>query len=281
MNKIQKLVVIAFAFVLSLSLMSFKKSSSSDVNTFADKLRNAKNLEYEVTVYNKNSASNKYMKKFSSDTTIRQGQIQFNPQVFSEYVLSGYGTTNDDGRVAKAKRIFASADDLNSYARIYSPEPNKGYKGFTSPKENGWVWIDKDEVVAPEVGRSEDILKLYEKYASKFKKTEDDNYIYLDYSGDASKDFEQVGKAQQTFADNKVFKSGKQYVKSVKLRIHLVIAKKDKATGEKMVPSEARIQIKAKGETDGSGAKLANEDNFIVSYRDINKINSIEKPAGI
>jgi len=281
MNKIKKLVVIAFAFVLSLSLMSFKKSSSSDVNTFVDKLRNAKNLEYEVTVYNKNSASNKYMKKFSSDTTIRQGQIQFEPQVFSEYVLSGYGTTNDDGRVAKAKRIFASADDLNSYARIYSPEPNKGYKGFTSPKENGWVWIDKDEVVAPEVGRSEDILKLYEKYASKFKKTEDDNYIYLDYSGDVSKDFEQVGKAQQTFAENKVFKSGKRYVKSVKLRIHLVIAKKDKSTGEKMVPSEARIQIKAKGETDGAGAKLANEDNFIVSYRDINKINSIEKPAGI
>lgn len=141
--------------------------------------------------------------------------------------------------------------------------------------------IDKDDVAAPEVGRSEDILKLYEKYANKFKKTEDDNYIYLDYSGDVSKDFEQVGKAQQTFADNKVFKSGKQYIKSVKLRIHLVIAKKDKATGEKMVPSEARIQIKAKGETDGVGAKLASEDNFIVSYRDINKINSIEKPAGI
>ena len=281
MNKIQKLVVIAFAFILSLSLMSFKKSSGSDVNTFIDKLRNAKNLEYEVTVYNKNSAANKYMKKFSSDTTIRQGQIQFDPQVFSEYVLSGYGTANEDGRIAKAKRIFASADDLNSYARIYSPEPNKGYKGFTSPKENGWVWIDKDDVTAPEVGRSEDILKLYEKYANKFKKTEDDNYIYLDYSGDVSKDFNQVGKAQQTFADNKVFKSGKQYIKSVKLRIHLVIAKKDKATGEKMVPSEARIQIKAKGETDGVGAKLANEDNFIVSYRDINKINSIEKPAGI
>ena len=281
MNKIQKLFVITFAFVLSLSLMSFKKSSSSDVNTFIDKLRNAKNLEYEVTVYNKNSAANKYMKKFSSDTTIRQGQIQFDPQVFSEYVLSGYGTTNEDGGIAKAKRIFASADDLNSYARIYSPEPNKGYKGFTSPKENGWVWIDKDDVAAPEVGRSEDILKLYEKYANKFKKTEDDNYIYLDYSGDVSKDFEQVGKAQQTFAENKVFKSGKRYVKSVKLRIHLVIAKKDKSTGEKMVPSEARIQIKAKGETDGVGAKLVNEDNFIVSYRDINKINSIEKPAGI
>ena len=41
MNKIKKLVVIAFAFVLSLSLMSFKKSSSSDINTFVDKLRNA------------------------------------------------------------------------------------------------------------------------------------------------------------------------------------------------------------------------------------------------
>ena len=59
----------------------------------------------------------------------------------------------------------------------------------------------KDDVTAPEVGRSEDILKLYEKYANKFKKTEDDNYIYLDYSGDVSKDFNQVGKAQQTFAD--------------------------------------------------------------------------------
>ena len=43
-----------------------------------------------------------------------------------------------------------------------------------------------------------------------------------------------------------------------------MIAKKDKSTGEKMVPSEARIQIKAKGETDGAGAKLTNEDNFIV-----------------
>ena len=77
MNKIQKLVVIAFAFVLSLSLMSFKKSSGSDVNTFIDKLRNAKNLEYEVTVYNKNSASNKYMKKFSSDTTHRYSASMF------------------------------------------------------------------------------------------------------------------------------------------------------------------------------------------------------------
>ena len=49
MNKIQKLVVIAFAFVLSLSLMSFKKSSGSDVKTFIDKLRNAKNLEPYIT----------------------------------------------------------------------------------------------------------------------------------------------------------------------------------------------------------------------------------------
>ncbi len=50
---------------------------------------------------------------------------------------------------------------------------------------------------------------------------------------------------------------------------------------KKMVPSEARIQIKAKGGTDGAGAKLANEDNFIVSYRDINKINSIRKPQNL
>ncbi len=38
-----------------------------------------------------------------------------------------------------------------------------------------------------------------------------------------------------------------------------------------MVPSEARIQIKAKGGTDGAGAKLAMRDTLLVSYRDINK----------
>ena len=79
MNKIQKLVVIAFAFILSLSLMSFKKSSGSDVNTFIDKLRNAKNLEYEVTVYNKNSAANKYMKKFSSRYDHQAGADSIRP----------------------------------------------------------------------------------------------------------------------------------------------------------------------------------------------------------
>lgn len=281
MNKKQRLFAIVIAFVLSLSLMSFKKGASSDVDNFVEKLRKAENLEYDVTIYNKGNSSNSEMKKFSSDTTIKHGLIQFNPQVYSEYELSGYGTTNDEAEIAKANRTFASADDLSSYKRLYSPEPGKGYKGFTSPKENGWAWIDKDDIEAPKVGRNEEILKLYEKYADKFKKTEDDNYIYLDYKGDVSKDFSQVGKAQRTFADTKVFTSGKRYIKSVKLRFHLVIAKKDKATGEKMVPSEAHIQIKAKGKIDGAGVKLANEDNFIASYRDINKVKSIEKPAGI
>lgn len=281
MNKKQKLGLVILAFILSFSLMSFKKSAKADVNTFVEKLRNAENLEYEVTAYNKNDASNKYAKKFGSDTIIRQGQIQFNPQVYSEYTLSGYGSFSDNDEIEKAKRTFAIVDNLNSYARIYSSEPKVGHKGFSAIKDKGWIWIDKDDLEAPEVGRNEEILKLYEKYADKFKRTEDDNYIYLDYKGDVTKDFDQVGKAQTTFIDNKVFKEGKSYIYSVKLRIHLVIEKKDKITGEKMVPSEARIQIKAKGKTDGSVAKLSNEDNFIASYRDINKVKSIEKPAGI
>lgn len=281
MNKKQKLGLVVLAFILSFSLMSFKKSAKADVNTFVEKLRNAESLEYEVTAYNKNDASNKYAKKFGSDTIIRQGQIQFNPQVYSEYTLSGYGSFSDNDEIEKAKRTFAIVDNLNSYARIYSSEPKVGYKGFSAIKDKGWIWIDKDDLEAPEVGRNEEILKLYEKYADKFKRTEDDNYIYLDYKGDVTKDFDQVGKAQTTFIDNKVFKEGKSYIYSLKLRIHLVIEKKDKITGEKMVPSEARIQIKAKGKTDGSVAKLSNEDNFIASYRDINKVKSIEKPSGI
>ena len=191
MNKKQRLFAIVFAFVLSLTLMSFKKGASSDVDNFVEKLRKAENLEYDVTIYNKGNASNSEMKKFSSDTSIKHGLIQFNPQVYSEYELSGYGTTNDEAEIAKANRTFGSADDLSSYKRIYSP------------KENGWAWIDKDDLEAPEVGRNEEILKLYEKYADKFKKTEDDNYIYLDYKGDVSKDFGQVGKAQGNFADKK------------------------------------------------------------------------------
>lgn len=63
MNKKQKLGLVVLAFILSFSLMSFKKSAKADVNTFVEKLRNAESLEYEVTAYNKNDASNKYAKK--------------------------------------------------------------------------------------------------------------------------------------------------------------------------------------------------------------------------
>ncbi len=72
--------------------------------------------------------------------------------------------------------------------------------------------MNTTNVAVPEVGRSEDILKYTRSMLTSLRRQKMITTYILDYSKVAmhSKDFEQVGKAQQTFADNKVFKSGKQ-----------------------------------------------------------------------
>mgnify|MGYP003358931038 FL=1 len=90
--------------------------------------------------------------------------------------------------------------------KVYSPEEGVQYRSSYTPyregKEPERVWKkakqESDEKnkerdkMDPEVGRHELILKLYEKYAEEFSRTEDGNYVYLDYQGDITEDKDQA-----------------------------------------------------------------------------------------
>ena len=265
-------------------------SGSKDVKTYIQAMRDAKNMEYVSKIYRKNLLEVKGLQSLMYETTLRHGKIQFDPQVYNEFYTkdggNGSTTDSDSDHFRSLANKIGSTGYGDTILRLYSPEKGVLYKKIKKG-DDSWTWDRVEEVTEPvlkyqnikdpEVGRHELILKLYEKYADRFKKTVDGQYIYLEFKGDVKKDIDQIGEFQSTLLDSELYTKAKNEIQSVKLHIYLSMKKESSNKESKLVPSEARIQLDTKLEND-EGRTVNNEDHFEFTYRDINQINEIKAP---
>lgn len=291
----RKLTVFLLSLFACLLLSACQKettqdSVTKDVKTYIQAMRDAKNMEYVSKIYRKNLLEGKGSQSLMYETTLRHGKIQFDPQVYNEFYTKdgGNGSTIDSD--SRHFRGLANKIGSTGYGekilRLYSPEKGILYKKIKKG-DDSWTWNRVDEATDPdliyknrkdpEVGRHELILKLYEKYADRFKKTVDGQYIYLEFKGDVKKDIDQIGEFQSTLLDSELYTKAKKEIQSVKLHIYLSMKKGSSNKEEPLVPSEARIQLDTKLEDD-EGRTVNNEDHFEFTYRDINQINKIKAP---
>lgn len=265
-------------------------SGSKDVKTYIQAMRDAKNMEYVSKIYRKNLLEVKGSQSLMYETTLRHGKIQFDPQIYNEFYTKdgGNGSTidSDSDHFRSLANKIGSTGYGEKILRLYSPEKGVLYKKIKKG-DDSWTWDRVEEVTEPalkyqnikdpEVGRHELILKLYEKYADRFKKTIDGQYIYLEFKGDVKKDIDQIGEFQNTLLDSELYTKGKKEIQSVKLHIYLSMKKDSSNKEEKLVPSEARIQLDTKLKND-KGRTVNNEDHFEFTYRDINQIKEVKAP---
>ena len=265
-------------------------SGTKDVKTYIQAMRDAKNMEYVSKIYRKNLLEVKGLQSLMYETTLRHGKIQFDPQVYNEFYTKdgGNGSTidSDSDHFRSLANKIGSTGYGATILRLYSPEKGVLYKKIKKG-DDSWTWDRVEEVTEPalkyqnikdpEVGRHELILKLYEKYADRFKKTIDGQYIYLEFKGDVKKDIDQIGEFQSTLLDSELYTKAKNEIQSVKLHIYLSMKKESSNKESQLVPSEARIQLDTKLEND-EGRTVNNEDHFEFTYRDINQINEIKAP---
>lgn len=265
-------------------------SGSKDVKTYIQAMKDAKNMEYVSKIYRKNLLEVKGLQSLMYETTLRHGKIQFDPQVYNEFYTkdggNGSTTDSDSDHFRSLANKIGSTGYGNTILRLYSPEKGVLYKKIKKG-DDSWTWDRVEEVTEPvlkyqnikdpEVGRHELILKLYEKYADRFKKTVDGQYIYLEFKGDVKKDIDQIGEFQSTLLDSELYTKAKNEIQSVKLHIYLSMKKESSNKEGQLVPSEARIQLDTKLEND-EGRTVNNEDHFEFTYRDINQINEIKAP---
>lgn len=265
-------------------------SGTKDVKTYIQAMRDAKNMEYVSKIYRKNLLEVKGLQSLMYETTLRHGKIQFDPQVYNEFYTkdggNGSTTDSDSDHFRSLANKIGSTGYGNTILRLYSPEKGVLYKKIKKG-DDSWTWDRVEEVTEPvlkyqnikdpEVGRHELILKLYEKYADRFKKTVDGQYIYLEFKGDVKKDIDQIGEFQSTLLDSELYTKAKNEIQSVKLHIYLSMKKESSNKEGQLVPSEARIQLDTKLEDD-EGITVNNEDHFEFTYRDINQINEIKAP---
>ena len=265
-------------------------SGSKDVKTYIQAMRDAKNMEYVSKIYRKNLLEVKGSQSLMYETTLRHGKIQFDPQVYNEFYTkdggNGSTTDSDSDHFRSLANKIGSTGYGDTILRLYSPEKGILYKKIKKG-DDSWTWDRVEEVTEPalkyqnikdpEVGRHELILKLYEKYADRFKKTIDGQYIYLEFKGDVKKDIDQIGEFQNTLLDSELYTKGKNEIQSVKLHIYLSMKKYSSNKEEKLVPSEARIQLDTKLKND-KGRTVNNEDHFEFTYRDINQIKEVKAP---
>ena len=265
-------------------------SGSKDVKTYIQAMRDAKNMEYVSKIYRKNLLEVKGSQSLMYETTLRHGKIQFDPQVYNEFYTkdggNGSTTDSDSDHFRSLANKIGSTGYGDTILRLYSPEKGVLYKKIKKG-DDSWTWDRVEEVTEPalkyqnikdpEVGCHELILKLYEKYADRFKKTIDGQYIYLEFKGDVKKDIDQIGEFQSTLLDSELYTKAKNEIQSVKLHIYLSMKKDSSNKEEKLVPSEARIQLDTKLKND-KGRTVNNEDHFEFTYRDINQIKEVKAP---
>ena len=151
-------------------------------------------------------------------------------------------------------------------------------KQFEWRKAEDWSYVR--EVEAPKLGRNEEFLKLYEEYASMFTRTEDQQYVYLEFQGDVKDKIDLVQSFHSSIFESEMFTEGKDYITAIHIQIKLVMEKFDHSD-KKLVPSEAKIILTTSLENKEEKWTAKSEDHFEYYYRNLNNVEEIKKPEGV
>ena len=291
MKNIRKVILTFLTLILILNLSACHSSSNNakrNVNTFITELRDAKNVEYVSQVYRKYLYTGDDKRSIREEMEVRQGMIQFEPQVFLEVYNSIEGMRDDFQAPALFEEeliTFGTPYRLDHGSRIYSPSKGVTYTGhvnkqkqFEWRKAEDWSYVR--EVEAPKLGRNEEFLKLYEEYASMFTRTEDQQYVYLEFQGDVKDKIDLVQSFHSSIFESEMFTEGKDYITAIHIQIKLVMEKFDHSD-KKLVPSEAKIILTTSLENKEEKWTAKSEDHFEYYYRNLNNVEEIKKPEGV
>ena len=290
MKNIRKVILTFLTLILVLNLSACHSSSNNakrNVNTFITELRDAKSVEYVSQVYRKYLHTGDGKRTILTEMETRQGMIQFEPQVFLEVSKSNKGMSDD----FQAPAIFeeelitiGTPYRLDHGGSIYSPSKGVTYTGYVNKqKQFEWRkaedWSYVREVEAPKLGRNEEFLKLYETYSDKFTRSEDNQFVYLEYNGDVKDNLDLIEAFHSSVFESNMFVEPRDNITAVDIQIKLVMEKVKK--GNKLIPSEAKIILTTSLENKEEKWTAKSEDHFEYYYRNLNNVEEIKKPEGV
>ena len=292
MKNIRKIILSFFTFILVLNLSACQnstKKASENVHAFTTELRDAKNLEYVSQVYRKYLNTQEEHKIYRSEMITRQGKIQFNPQIYLEAYnerKADYVNQYDQKTFFDEALITIGAPyRLDHGEQIYSPSEGVTYTGYVNKqKQLEWKptqdWKYGKVKEDPKLGHNEEFLKLYETYAEQFIRTEDNQFVYLEFKGDVKDNLDLVGAFHSSVFKSNMFTDERDYITGVDIQIKLVMEKVEDGD-KKLVPSEAKIILTTTSENTEKKWNATSEDHFEFYYRNFNKVGDIEKPEGV
>ena len=219
----------------------------------------------------------------------RQGKIQFNPQIYLEAYnerKADYVNQYDQKTFFDEALITIGAPyRLDHGEQIYSPSEGVTYTGYVNKqKQLEWKptqdWKYGKVKEDPKLGHNEEFLKLYETYAEQFTRTEDNQFVYLEFKGDVKDNLDLIGAFHSSVFKSNMFTDERDYITGVNIQIKLVMEKVEDGD-KKIVPSEAKIILTTTSENTEKKWNATSEDHFEFYYRNFNKVGEIEKPEGV
>lgn len=290
MKNIRKVILTFLTLILVLNLSACHSSSNNakrNVNTFITELRDAKSVEYVSQVYRKYLYTGDGERTILNEMETRQGMIQFEPQVFLEVYNSNKGKLDDYPAPALFEEELITLGTpyrLDHGGSIYSPSKGVTYTGYVNKqKQFEWRkaedWSYVKEVEAPKLGRNEEFLKLYETYSDKFTRSEDNQFVYLEFNGDVKDNLDLIEAFHSSVFESNMFVEARDNITAVDIQIKLVMEKVKK--GNKLIPSEAKIILTTSLENKEEKWTAKSEDHFEYYYRNLNNVEEIKKPEGV
>ena len=290
MKNIRKVVLTFLTLILVLNLSACYSSSNNakrNVNTFITELRDAKSVEYVSQVYRKYLYTDDGERTILTEMETRQGMIQFEPQVFLEVSNSNKGKLDDFPASALFEEELITIGTpyrLDHGGSIYSPSKGVTYTGYVNKqKQFEWRkaedWSYVREVEAPKLGRNEEFLKLYETYSDKFTRSEDNQFVYLEFNGDVKDNLDLIEAFHSSVFESNMFAEPRDIITAVDIQIKLVMEKVKE--GNKLIPSEAKIILTTSLENKEEKWTAKSEDHFEYYYRNLNNVEEIKKPEGV
>ena len=290
MKNIRKVILTFLTLILVLNLSachSFSHNAKKDVDTFITELRDAKSTEYVSQVYRKYLYTGDDERTILTEMETRQGMIQFEPQVFLEVYNSNKGKRDDYPAPALFEEeliTFGTPYRLDHGRSIYSPSKGVTYTGYVNnEKQFEWRktedWTYATEVEAPKLGRNEEFLKLYETYSDKFTRSEDNQFVYLEFNGDVKDNLDLIEAFHSSVFESIMFAEPRDIITAVDIQIKLVMEKVKE--GNKLIPSEAKIILTTSLENKDEKWTAKSEDHFEYYYRNLNNVEEIKKPEGV
>ena len=290
MKNIRKVILTFRTLILVLNLSACHSSSNNakrNVNTFITELRDAKSVEYVSQVYRKYLYTGDGKRTILTEMETRQGMIQFEPQVFLEVSKSNKGMSDDFQAPALFEEELITIGTpyrLDHGGSIYSPSKGVTYTGYVNKqKQFEWRkaedWSYVKEVEAPKLGRNEEFLKLYETYSDKFTRSEDNQFVYLEFNGDVKDNLDLIEAFHSSVFESNMFVEARDNITALDIQIKLVMEKVKK--GNKLIPSEAKIILTTSLENKEEKWTAKSEDHFEYYYRNLNNVEEIKKPEGV